>query len=242
MTGLADAMVFPDTETLARALTEHLAQLIRAAVAARGACHLAFPGGRSPRRIFELLGKCDLPWPDLHLYPGDERCVPAGYLERNDRLAVELLRDRPPQLRPRLHSIPAEMGPEEGAARFSQLLRRTPQFDVALLGVGPDGHTASLFPAHAALTDGRSAVPVFDAPNPPAQRVTIGIGRLRSARQRIVIATGQEKQEMLKQVRCGADFPVVRLEPTHWYLDSAAAALLGDNIGQPMLQIKGTIN
>lgn len=144
---LSNALVFPNPETLARVLADDLVQHIRTAVAARGVCHCVFPGGRSPRRVLELLREQDLPWKALHLYPSDERCVPLGDSERNDRLIAELFLGQVPLPPTHLHSIPAELGPEEGATWFSQLLAQTPPFDIALLGVGPDGHTASLFPA-----------------------------------------------------------------------------------------------
>jgi 6-phosphogluconolactonase len=237
-----NVLVFPDPVILAHALADELAHCVRAAVTARGICHLVFPGGRSPRLVLELLRERDLPWPALHLYPSDERCVAAGDPERNDLLVAELLLDTVPTLPVHLYSIPAELGPEEGAAQFSQLLARTPPFDIALLGAGPDGHTASLFSNHPALEDQRPAVPVLRAPKPPSERVTISLGRLLAARQRIVIATGLEKQAMLRRIQRGADFPVARLQPTRWYLDSASAGLLDDNTDIQMLRIKGMLN
>ncbi len=221
--GLSNALVFPDTETLAQALADDLARHIRTAVTAKGECHCVFPGGRSPRRVLELLREQDLPWPALHLYPSDERCVPVGDPERNDRLIEELLFGKGSFLPAHLHSIPAELGPEEGAVRFSRLLAQTPPFDIALLGVGLDGHIASLFPGHPTLTDERPAGPVWHAPKPPLERVSLGLGRLLSARQRIVVVIGQEKRELMEQVQRGADLPVMRVQPTEWYLDAEAA-------------------
>lgn len=220
---LSNTLVFPNPETLARALADDLVQHIRTAVAARGVCHCVFPGGRSPRRVMELLREQDLPWKALHLYPSDERCVPLGDSERNDRLIAELFLGQVPLPPTHLHSIPAELGPEEGATWFSQLLAQTPPFDIALLGVGPDGHTASLFPGHPALADERPAVPVWHAPIPPLERVSLGLGRLLAARSRIVVVTGREKRGLIGQLQRGADLPVVQVEPTGWYLDTQAA-------------------
>ena len=214
--------VYRDAEHLAVSLVSELAQMIRVAIADRGVCHMVFPGGRSPRRALELLSGQDLPWDMLHLYPSDERCLPVGDVERNDRLIDELLLTRvslPPK---NLHRIPAELGPEEGAALYNQLLHQTPPFDIALLGVGPDGHTASLFPGHPALADGCAAVPVWNAPKLPPERVSLGLGGLLAARQRLVVATGSEKCELIGQIQRGVDLPVARIQPTKWYLDAAA--------------------
>lgn len=215
--------VYRDTERLYASLAGELAQLIRTAVSNRGACHMVFPGGRSPHRALQLLSEQQLPWAALHLYPSDERCLPTGDAERNDQLVDELLLGRVPLPSKNLHRIPAELGPEEGSAQYSRLLRQVPRFDVALLGVGPDGHTASLFPRHPALSDERPAVPVCDAPKPPPARVSIGFARLLAARERWVIATGSEKRDLMIRVRQGADLPVMRVRPTAWFMDVAAA-------------------
>lgn len=239
---LPNVLVFLDPEPLARALADDLAQHIRAAVVSRGVCYCVFPGGRSPRRVLELLRERDLPWPALHLYPSDERCVSVDDSERNGRLIEKLMLGKVPLPEVNLHSIPAELGPEEGAAQFSQLLSQTPVFDFALLGVGPDGHTASLFPGHPALADERPAVPAWHAPKPLPERVTLGLGRLLVARQRIAMVTGREKRELFERVQHGADLPVVRVQPTRWYLDAAAARLLNHNAKNQMPGFEGTLN
>ena len=181
----------------------------------------------------------DLPWQSLHLYPSDERCVPVGDPERNDRLIDELLVDQLTLPPANLHRIPAELGPEMGATQFSRLLRKTPPFDVVFLSAGPDGHTASLFPGHSVLADERSVVPVWGAPKPPPQRVSIGYSRLLAARQRIVMVTGSEKRELAEQVQRGVDLPVTRVQPTGWYLDGEAARVLRDNTENKISEMKG---
>lgn len=215
--------VHHDAEHLAASLANELAQLIRATVANRGVCHMVFPGGGSPRRTLELLSKQDLPWVSLHLYPSDERCVPADDDYRNDRLIEELVIKRgmlPPE---NLHRIPAELGPEEGALQYSQLLDHLPQFDIALLGMGSDGHTASLFPKHPGLTDQRSVIPVCNAPKPPPERVSIGLHRLLTAHNRWVMAMGGDKQDALDSAYRGDDLPVTQVKPTAFFVDLAAA-------------------
>lgn len=211
-------ILFHDSEQLAEVVADALARYIHAAVAERGVCHMVFPGGRSPRRVLEQLREKNLPWCALHLYPSDERCVPLSDPERNDRLIDELLLNHvtlPPE---NLHRMPAELGPEEGALRYSQLLSRTPRFDIALLGMGPDGHTASLFPNHPAARDGRQAVPVWDAPRPPSSRISIGFRRLADALTRKVIVLGPDKLPLFNSLDSLNETPVALIRPTTWYV------------------------
>lgn len=210
---------FVDAESLAIGLVERLVKQIHAIMDQRGTCHLVFPGGHSLRRILELLSAQDLPWAALHLYPSDERCVPVGDPERNDRLIDEMLLIQVPLPPENLHRIPAELGPEEGASYYSQLLDQTPRFDIVLLGVGPDGHIASLFPGHSALFDNRSAVPVYNAPKPPPERVSIGMARLLAARERWVIVIGVEKRDLIARMQRKEDLPVIRMHPTAFYVE-----------------------
>ena len=209
---------FTDLDSLAETLADDLERLINGSVAMSGVCHMVFPGGRSPYRVLEQLRRKNLPWNNLHLYPSDERCVPLGDPERNDRLIDELLINHVPLPQENLHRIQAETGPEEGAFLYSRLLEKTPCFDIALLGMGPDGHTASLFPDHPALHDSRQAVPVFNAPKPPSSRVAIGLKRLASACHRIIIIIGKDKIPFLESLKSSKGKPVELIQPTTWYI------------------------
>lgn len=217
--------IYYDSEEMAVDMVIELAQIIQESITRQGICHLVFPGGRSPRRILELLREQKLTWASLHLYPGDERCVPIGDPERNDRLIDELLLTQVPLPPENLHRIHAELGPEEGARLYNQLLAQTPRFDIALLGIGLDGHTASLFPGNPALNDTRPAVAVYNAPKPPSERVSIGLSHLRKARERWVIVTGNEKQELMMRIQHGEEFPITLVHPTRWFIDGSTVKL-----------------
>lgn len=206
-----------DEHDLARVLVNDLANLIRNAVAERDVCHLVFPGGRSPLRMLTLLREQALPWSALHVYPSDERCVPRGNIDRNDRIIDELLIDSSLLPCDNLHRIPGELGPEKAAQYYRQLLDRTPCFDVAILGVGEDGHTASLFPGSPSLDDQNSAIPIYLAPKLPMQRVSIGISRLRAARARWVMIQGLEKRHVVTRILQQDDMPVTRILPTSFF-------------------------
>lgn len=210
---------YSDPEQLASELADELARQMRLAVNTSGSCHMVFPGGRSPRRTLELLRNQKVPWSALHLYPSDERCVPVGDSARNDRLIDEILLPYVPLRLENLHRIPAELGPEEGALRFSQLLKNTPPFDIVLVGVGIDGHIASLFPNHLSVLDDMDAVPVLKAPKPPPFRVSIGLGRLKGAHRRHVVAQGTEKRDLLSSPERFRDTPVMKLNATIWYAE-----------------------
>ncbi len=203
-------------EQLASELATVVAGEICAAVSARGECHMVVPGGGSPRAFFKHLAGHELPWHHLHLYPSDERCVPVDNRERNDRMIDDALLSRVSMPSEHLHRIPAELGPEAGARRYAQTLQGVPAFDIAVLGVGSDGHIASLFPDHPALYDGRDAVPVAAAPKPPSTRVTIGLRRLLAAGRRHVIALGAEKRAVFSPANRLLTLPVLQFDGNIW--------------------------
>lgn len=210
-----------DPEHLAKTVADEIAKHIHAAVSDRGICHMVFPGGRSPYLVLKRLRGMNLPWTALHLYPSDERCVPVGDPERNDRLIDELLLQYVPLPQENLHRIPAELGPEEGALCYNQLLKKTARFDIALLGVGADGHIASLFPNHRALYDSREAVPVQDAPKPPPSRISIGVRRLTEALTRLVVVLGADKLPLFNSPESFRGTPVALIKPNILYVHKA---------------------
>ncbi|PKN70937.1 MAG: 6-phosphogluconolactonase [Deltaproteobacteria bacterium HGW-Deltaproteobacteria-12] len=216
-------LFYPHSEQLASALADELARLILMVVDARAVCHMVFPGGRSPYMVLEKLRGIDLPWKSLHLYPSDERCVPPGDAARNDRLIDELLLGQVSLPAENLHRIPAELGPEEGAFRYSQLLKKTARFDIALLGMGPDGHIASLFPNHPAIYDSREAVPVLNAPKPPSSRISIGLQRLKQSLNRLVVVIGDDKLPLLNSWGSLRGTPVALIEPNVFYIHKASS-------------------
>ena len=148
-------------------------------------------------------------WSHVHLWLGDERCVPAGHEDANQRMVREsLLEHLRADVRPQLHPVRGELTPEDAAWLYgSEIVRamgEKPVFDFVLLGMGPDGHTASLF-AGAPEADSEVApvIPVRDAPKPPPERITLTMPVLRRARFTVLLATGEGKREALARVRAG---------------------------------------
>lgn len=203
---------------MARSLADMLSTEIQKAIQIRGACHMVFPGGNSPRPVLSYLQKRSIDWSLLYLYPSDERCVPVNDPERNDMLIEDFFFNKVPLPAENLRRMPAELGPDEGARKYNELLCTVPRFDIALLGMGPDGHTASLFPGNEALLLNEEAVPVFNAPKIPAERISLSVSRLTNSRERWFIVNDSQKKHIMDQVIKGEDFPIGRIQPTAWFV------------------------
>jgi len=218
-----DFRIFPDAEAVAQAAADFLSDQIATCVKARGKCHIALPGGSTPARCLELLANKDLPWNSIHWYVGDERCYPAAHPERNDSMIEQQLWSKIDTPADNLHPIPAELGPELAAKKYSELINQIGSLDIVVLGIGEDGHTASLFPENPANENDQAVVPVYDAPKPPAERVSLGFTTIQSASQRIVLVSGSGKREALARLEQGVQLPISRIGPAHWFVDKAAA-------------------
>jgi 6-phosphogluconolactonase len=190
----------PDVESLARHAARDLVSSIRDARAARGVAHVCLAGGSTPMRTYELLdGQLD-DWDGVHLWYGDERCVPFDDPESNHGQVKERLRARGAVW----HPMPATLGPSEGALEYSRELDGA-VLDITHLGMGPDGHTASLFPNHPALDAHGVAVGITDSPKPPPQRITLTLPKLNESRRIVLLVSGEGKSEALSRVMAGPD-------------------------------------
>jgi 6-phosphogluconolactonase len=199
--------VAPDAEAAARRTADLLADHIDDARMRDREIHIALAGGSTPRRAYELLAPMQRMWTHVHLWLGDERCVPEGDDQANaTMLDTALLRHLRAAIGPRLHRVRGELGPEDAAWLYgSEVVRamgERPVFDLVLLGLGEDGHSASLFPGHpatAALV--APVVGVRAAPKPPPERVTMTLPVLRRARYTALLASGPAKADALARVR-----------------------------------------
>lgn len=198
-------------------IVNEITTLAQLTIEKQGRFHMVFPGGTSPWPIFSSLRETNLPWEKIILYPSDERCVPIHTPTRNDFMIDELLIR--PRLLPKdnLIRIPAETNPVAAAKHYHKLLRQVSYFDLVLLGIGADGHTASIFPNYPESPD--NAYPVFDAPKKPSTRITISANCLRRSQHRWALAFGTEKKPIMLSIQQGATLPITRIQPTRYFWD-----------------------
>jgi 6-phosphogluconolactonase len=233
----------PDPERVAERAAAHIERQLLRVRGERGVAHLALSGGTTPGRTYELLAARTVEWRDVEIWFADERCVAPGDEQSNYRLVAETL------LRPaaiadgQVHRMLGERGAEEGASRYArELAARAPReergpseppgppvLDTIVLGIGPDGHIASLFPGAPALSAGEQALclPVHDAPKPPPDRITLSLAVLRAARGCLLLATGPSKADavsaMLGEPSDHVPASLLRRERLTVIVDAAAA-------------------
>jgi 6-phosphogluconolactonase len=240
--------VEPDAASLARRAAQYFTEMIGEAVAGRGRARIAISGGSTPRPACELLAdpaqpwRSRMPWDKLDLYWVDERCVPPDSPDSNFRMTREALLDRVPLSPGQIHRMEGELDPEEAAARYESELRNsfrlegaeTPRFDLVALGMGPDGHTASLFPHSAALHEMSRLVTANHVENKLPWRITLTWPVINQAASVFFLIAGAEKAEILKEVLLGPSdperLPSQLIRPSSGILtlilDKAAAAFL----------------
>ena len=211
-TQLARWHVFPTQQAINQAALERILSAACDAIAARGSFSIVLAGGTTPKQVYELLRHADADWSRWHIYHNDDRCLPVDHADRNSRMAREAWLGHVPVPASQIHDIPAELGPIEGAKAYAETLKGVGDFDLVLLGLGEDGHTASLFPGHI-WNDDADAFPVFDSPKPPAERISLSAGRLSRAREVIFLVTGAGKQEAVDNWRGGVAIPATVIRP-----------------------------
>jgi len=189
----------------------------RQCIAKQGVFHWALAGGTTPKQCYELLRGADIDWSKVHVWFGDERCLPVGHSERNDMMAYEALLKYVAIPDNHIHRIAAEIGAKQAAGLYVQELESISCLDLVLLGMGEDGHTASLFPNNSALQDDALAVPVFHAPKPPSARVSMGYKALKSANRRVIMVTGEGKREAFEKVCAGEPLPI-NIHDSEWFV------------------------
>jgi len=195
---------------------------------------IVLAGGTTPLAAYGVLAGASADWSAWEVYFGDERCLPPDHAERNSLAATLALLGRVPIPADHVFPIAAELGPEAAASAYAPLVESALPFDLVLLGMGEDGHTASLFPGHT-IPEGALVMPVQDAPKPPAARVSLTPRALSAAREVLILVTGAGKREALAAWRGGADLPVARIATaghTIALLDRGAAGSTFDQ-GQP---------
>jgi 6-phosphogluconolactonase len=190
----------PDAETLGRHAARDLIAAAQDAREARGVAHICLAGGTTPMRCYALLDSLLDDWSGVHLWYGDERCVPYDDPDSNHGQVKERLRARGAAW----HPMPATLGPAEGAIEYAREVGDT-VFDLTHLGMGPDGHTASLFPNHPLLDSHDVAVGITDSPKPPPERITLTFATLNRSRRIVLLVSGEGKADALAHVMAEPD-------------------------------------
>jgi len=255
--GLPDAgrptpqvVIEPDADRLARSVAEALVARLAAAQAVHGTASVVLTGGGVGTAVLERVAglaaepvRETVDWTDVDVWWGDERFVPDGDDERNETAARRALLDVVGVPAERVHAMPPSDGPfaepEDAAAWYAEQLRAAagdggdlPRFDVLLLGMGPEGHTASIFPDTPAVRDERPVFAVRDCPKPPPTRVSLGYRAINAAEEVWLVVSGEGKAEAVARALTGAapeEIPAAGVQgtrATRWLLDAPAASRL----------------
>jgi 6-phosphogluconolactonase len=182
------------------------------AISKYGSFLIVLAGGSTPKAVYQLLSEKKADWAHWYVYHNDDRCLPVDHVERNSKMARDVWLNHVAIPQDQIHDIPAELGNVEGAKAYAQTLAGVRSFDLVILGLGEDGHTASLFP-NQAVDNSADAVPVFDAPKPPADRITISQNRLNNTHEVMFLVTGSGKQEAIDHWRNGEPIPATLISP-----------------------------
>ena len=238
-------VVYRDATLLAQAVAVRIVTSIVDAQALRGDASIVLTGGgiggATLRELAAAPAAAAIDWQRLSIWWGDERFLPTGHPDRNETQARDALLDHVDVDPKNVHAMPASDGPvgddlDAAAAHYAAELAAdaiaTTGFDVLLLGLGPDGHVASLFPDAPALTDERTVIPVRGAPKPPPTRISLSFATINTAHEAWIIAAGEEKAGAAQLARSGAEVSQVPAAgvrghaATRWLLDRAAASRL----------------
>jgi 6-phosphogluconolactonase len=229
--------VLADPPSLARHVAEWMTDL---ALAAPGVFRVSLSGGSTPKALYERLASRPFverfPWERVHWYWGDERFVPYDHPDSNFRMTREAMLSKAPIPPENIHPVPTDGDPDAAAARYQQTLQSAygaavldparPLFDITLLGLGPDGHTASLLPGEPVLEERRLWVAAVSHGRPEV-RITMTYPAIESSRQTAFLVAGQEKAAIMHAIRGGeSQVTAARVRPVGdlvWFLDQAAA-------------------
>ncbi len=243
-----------DADALARRTAQYFVEMAAEAVDAAGQARIAISGGSTPKAVFELLAdrrkkwRGAMPWDRLNLYWVDERTVPPDHLDSNYRMAREAMLSHVPLPADQIHRMEGELDPEAAASRYESELRNSfrlegaesPRFDLVQLGMGPDGHTASLFPHTAALHEMSRLVTANHVPQLDTWRITLTWPVINHASSVFFLIAGADKAERVHEVFMGPRDPERLPSQLIWpssgiltlFLDKAAAALLPATNGE----------
>jgi len=241
-----DIRIFADLEALSLAAAQEFSRLANESIAARGEFRVVLTGGSTVVRLYQILSnlpfKTEIPWDKILFFWGDERLVPADHPESNYGQAREMLLDHVPVTKEGIYPIRGELAPQEAVEEYTHQLQQLaggsgawPSFDLVLLGMGSDGHIASIFPGSKIEEHLPVAATIGDYEGRPARRLTLTPLVFNQASEILFLVAGESKAHAVKEVFSegsdARDWPALRIMPVDgrvtWMLDQAAACLLG---------------
>jgi 6-phosphogluconolactonase len=203
---------FNSQDEINQATVKRILRAADEAIAKHGDFLIVLAGGSTPKSVYQLLAKEQADWANWHVYHNDDRCLPADHVDRNSKMARDAWLNHVAIPQDQIHDIPAELGNIEGAKAYAKTLLGVRTFDMVILGLGEDGHTASLFP-NQSVDNSADAVPVFNSPKPPSDRVTISQHRLNDTYGVLFLVTGAGKQDAVNNWLNGLAIPATLISP-----------------------------
>ncbi len=200
-----------------------LTEIVQTTIDSKQNCNVIVAAGRSITKSLECLSPKSVEWQHVNWFLADERCVAIDDPQRNDLQIRQVLKQTLGDNYGNVNSARTDMGLEEAVKEYATRIEQIDMFDFCLLGMGDDGHIASLLPGHQAIDSTGKCCLVSDSPNPPSQRITLSMGALRNTKNRVVVTAGATKRQAVREFRNNPQTPVRIFEPTLIVLDRAAS-------------------
>jgi len=203
-------LIFDDEMSLSEALAQEILNIAKKSISEKNCFSIVLTGGQSALSLYKILSKADSNWDKWHIYIGDERFLPARHKDRNDQTINEIWLDNSTIPKNNIHFIKAELGLLEAKLEYENTLKKIDKFDIVLLGMGEDGHIASLFPNHVYPED-QMIVVEHDSPKPPKERVSMSYKQLNRAHYIFKLIIGESKQKAVTLLQQNANLPITRV-------------------------------
>jgi len=213
--------IYPTDNEAFVAAAAAVAELVRLGISKNQTSNVILAAGNSISKTLSLLSSVDADWSNVNWFLADERCVDAENELRNDKQIADVLRNTLGTRYGRIFSPSSHLSPKEAAGEYASRIEQINMFDLCLLGVGNDGHIASLFPNHQALRSNRVCCEILDSPNPPAQRITLTLKMFAQVKNRILVMAGPSKSSAVADYTTNPKSPVRLYDPTAIFADRA---------------------
>ena len=207
-------IIFDNDISLAKALAQEVLNIAEDSILKKDYFSIVLTGGQSVLRLYKILSESYSDWNKWHIYIGDERFLPVGHKDRNDRVINEIWLDNSTIPKNNIHFIKTELGLLKAKLEYEETLKKIDKFDVVLLSMGEDGHIASLFPNHVYPED-QMIVVEHDSPKPPKERISMSYGRLNKSDYIFKLIIGESKQEAVDLLKQNINLPISQIQGNH---------------------------